>query len=373
MESLPPSLQTDKNIAPYIARANEVAGVNPAVSYYCLIYVLEYILNNKLHTTSKEVEAYTVSLLDETESLKSSEELKDILGNKQLSLTAVVSFAYKLFNQCVQDKGTTNKAALISKIRATINFLTILSVFTNNEGIDWEKISGGKAHTGAEFDAMNRKKIKILKVQLMKVVKSQDAEMEEELEQMIDKTPEDASEAPAENSTVDDSHETVAKSSVQPPKFIDNDDDDNDDNDDGNLKLPDTPQDNDESKPSISLPGAPRNNPDESENSPHLPSAPDYLPDEEIPAPKSSAIHVIHRESPKPSRPEAERRPSFVPSPAPSAPPVTKETVQTIVDRTEALASIQKHAKFAISALNYEDTDTAKRELEEALAKLNAL
>lgn len=366
MESLPPSLQTDKNIAPYIARANEVAGVNPAVSYYCLIYVLEYILNNKLHATSKEVEAYTVSLLDETEALKNSDELKEVLGNKQLSLTAVVLFAYKLFNQCVQDTGATNKANLISKIRATINFLTILLVFTNNEGIDWEKVSGGSAHTGAEFDAMNKKKIKILKVQLMKVIKLQDAEVEQELEQLIDEAPEGAANVPTDDAATLPPH-NLDKSESEIPKFIE------DDNDNDALKLPSTPQDDDLAKSPISLPGAPRNNPDESENSPHLPLAPDYLPDEEIPAPKSLAIHVIHRESSKPARPEVERRPLFVPLPAPLAPPVTKETVQTIVDRTEALASIQKHAKFAISALNYEDTDTARRELEEALAKLNAL
>lgn len=34
------------------------------------------------------------------------------------------------------------------------------------------------------------------------------------------------------------------------------------------------------------------------------------------------------------------------------------------------IAEIQKHARWAISALNYEDVDTARKELQLALSKL---
>lgn len=43
----------------------------------------------------------------------------------------------------------------------------------------------------------------------------------------------------------------------------------------------------------------------------------------------------------------------------------------TIVDE-EAIAKAQKHARWAISALNYEDMPTAVKELREALKTLGA-
>lgn len=67
--SIPEELKTNKSITPYIIRSIELTQANPVVSYYCKIYVLEYILTNKLHTTSKEIETFTIELLDDTESI----------------------------------------------------------------------------------------------------------------------------------------------------------------------------------------------------------------------------------------------------------------------------------------------------------------
>lgn len=352
--ALPLELENDREVAPFISRANELAGVNPIVSYYCLIHVLEHILANKLHTKLKEIERYTMELLDETEALKNSEELKEVLENKQLSATAVVLFAYKLFNQCVSDDGPN----VVAKIRATINFLTVLKVFENNEGIDWEKLTGGKATLGAEFGDANAKRIKMLKVRLMRVLKAKDKEAEDELEVMLN-----------DEKSVGEDEQPASEEGV--PKFIDE------------PALPSTPSnapalpsppgsspstvEDDNDTPS--LPGVPRNHPDAAESAPNLPLPPEYLPDE-IPPAKSLAIHVIHRDE---ARPSSNRRPLFVPTEKLPAAPVTKETVQTIVDRTDAIAQIQKRAKFAISALNYEDIDTAETELETALQQLRQL
>lgn len=65
---------------------------------------------------------------------------------------------------------------------------------------------------------------------------------------------------------------------------------------------------------------------------------------------------------------------SFSQSPPISAPlpakSVTVEDVKKIMNETEKITSAQKHAKFAISALNYEDKDTAIKELTKALELL---
>ncbi|CAN3363693.1 hypothetical protein DICA2_E13454 [Diutina catenulata] len=348
---VPEELQNNKNVAPYLARARELAEANPVVSYYCLIYVLEYILSHKLHTESKAVETYTVQLLDDTESAKNSDELKEVLDNKQLCVTAVASFAYKLFNQCVSAAAPANKQAAIAKIRATINFLTVLSVFTANEGIDWAKVSGGTATTGEEFEQLNNKKIKVLKVQLVKVIKSQDTDLEAELDEL----------APEGKGLSEEPPEEEAPVLPEPPKFIDDD----------TPSLPSAPSALDD-EPSLSLPGAPRTNPDD-DSEIGLPSAPHYLPDDDLSGiTKSSAISVIHPDDHKEPAPgPVPRRTSFVPKS--DAVPVTKETVSEIMNRTDAIAQVQKHAKFAISALNYEDVDTATKELQQALAKLASI
>ncbi|KAK9464275.1 Vta1 like-domain-containing protein [Lipomyces arxii] len=49
---------------------------------------------------------------------------------------------------------------------------------------------------------------------------------------------------------------------------------------------------------------------------------------------------------------------------------VSKIEVQQIVDDAERISTVKKHARFAISALDYDDTDTAIKELKTALALL---
>ena len=51
----------------------------------------------------------------------------------------------------------------------------------------------------------------------------------------------------------------------------------------------------------------------------------------------------------------------------------TQSALHAMMDRTSAIEQVQKNAKYAISALNYEDIDTAKDELRKALAMLERL
>ncbi|GMM56653.1 Vta1 protein [Maudiozyma humilis] len=60
---------------------------------------------------------------------------------------------------------------------------------------------------------------------------------------------------------------------------------------------------------------------------------------------------------------------------APAATPAkpTQSALHAMMDRTSAIEQVQKNAKYAISALNYEDVATAKDELRKALALLEKL
>lgn len=93
------------------------------------------------------------------------------------------------------------------------------------------------------------------------------------------------------------------------------------------------------------------------------------------------------------SKAESEFEPDFVdsdeneekdsvapaPAPAPAAAPVetqkryTKDQLTTMLKRSEEIEKVQRMAKYAISALNYDDIATAKDELTKALEILNLL
>ena len=100
----------------------------------------------------------------------------------------------------------------------------------------------------------------------------------------------------------------------------------------------------------------------------HLPSAP---PAENTPArPSQPQLPSLPPQQPSvpvlPSRPLPLPKTSAPPSAPPAAAPDEWQPAPANLDPT-AIAASQKHAKWAISALNYEDVETAKKELRLAL------
>jgi vacuolar protein sorting-associated protein VTA1 len=90
---------------------------------------------------------------------------------------------------------------------------------------------------------------------------------------------------------------------------------------------------------------------------PSLPQPPAVPPTQSFPQPSYSQPPVV----PQPPLPPAPAQSAFNPSPAAATRYQPDE---------DAMMSAQKHAKWAISALNFEDVDTAVRELRAALHEL---
>ncbi|RCK64168.1 Vacuolar protein sorting-associated protein VTA1 [Candida viswanathii] len=396
--SIPEELKTNKSITPYIIRSIELAQANPVVSYYCKIYVLEHILTNKLHTTSKDVEVFTVSLLDDTESIKkdeSDENLHKVLNDKQVSFGVVFAFAYKLFNSCLEGLLVLTKdsqAALVGKFKATLNFLNVLEVFKNSE-IAWAEVTGGKADSWDEFDKLNKEKIKVLKYQLSRVLKGEvaykddeikDEDLEKELDQELEEL---GGEVKDEEVLGDDEKEEDDKELGLPgapselPKFID------EENGEGHPELPLAPKfiDEPEDDDTVKLPGAPHVPPDvqgEEDDSVKFPGAPKYLPDDDLShINKSSTIHVFSpSDKDKQQQPPAKKPDPPVRKPSSSATtqhkhhaPLTKENIKQILNRDDTITQVQKHAKFAQSALQFEDFKEAEKQLTQGLELLRVL
>ncbi|CAH2352927.1 hypothetical protein CLIB1423_08S04302 [[Candida] railenensis] len=476
--NVPAGLKSNKAIAPYISRSIELESINPVISYYCKIYVLEYILTNKLHTTDKDIEAYTIYMLDETESIKADQDpenegLHRALSDKNISLGIVMEFSYKIFNSCLEELSQydgSNKLQLIGKFRACLNFMNLLSIFYNkpDERIEWAKYTGGKAKDHLEFEKLNKEKLKVLKFRLSQLIKDEvplkkvdDKDLEDELEkelreiesqatagaagQLRNDEEEKVSEVsskkgefslPSAPQFIDDGEESKSEvpdtkdefSLPSAPQFIDDEEDSKSgvpdtkddiflpsapkfiseekdllptapkfiDTDEG--LLPSAPKNIDENQPhlpsaptfleaedegnddkhitdnkqgaSINLPGAPHFLPEDDENDVKLPGAPSFLPDDDIShINKDSSIKVYPPTSRKPSdtpKPVVKQQPT--PTPRHVSSHTTKaEDINEIIDKAELIAKVQKHAKFAISALNYEDIKTAEKELLEGL------
>lgn len=345
LDSVPQAIKSDRDVTPFIARSVEMHTVNPVVSYYCKIYVLDHILSKKLHVGNKEVEIFTIGLLDDTESIKNSHEdenVQQVLADRQISMNMVFVFAFKLFNGCLEylsNYDGSNKIQLASKLRATINFMSVLSVFTGDEdgSLDFSKTTGGKCGDKDEFVKFTKDKVRTLKYQLSRLIKDEVPLKgeEEELAKFEAEAPE-ATEAAPEYVPEDVPQEDIKDNSDEPE---------------------------------FSLPGAPKfdpssDNEDDDEGGFKLPGAPKFLPDADLShINKASSIQVISPESKKAHPEPAPPKPVVHRAPAPTHEPITKESLANIIDTTEQISQIQKHAKFAISALNYEDLDTAEAEL----------
>lgn len=371
----PESLKTNKDIAPYYARYRELEEVNPIVSYYCKIRILDVILNKKLHVTDKEIETYVVELLNETELLKTQSDdlISNILNDKDLSISIVLSFTLKIYNQClsdIQNYDGTNKGQLVSKFKACINFLDLISVFENDD-INWDKLTNGKASTYQEFERLNKDRSKLIKYNLSKLlkdeiqIKGEQQELDALQEEIIDG-----------KEQLTDSGESIVIDESEAPEDIDS----------GTL-LPSAPTfiqdspfiddqvpDNQVHEDQVNLPGAPHFDPSDSTDL-KLPGAPKFLPDDDLSKiNKDSSITVIPPSKPSPATPAPTRDRKFqAPLPHVHHPSLTSENLEQILDKQETIAKIQKSCKFAISALNYEDITTAQAELTKSLELLQMI
>lgn len=381
-DDVPAAVKKDNNITPFISRAAELHSVHPVVSYYCKVYVLEHILTNKLHTTDKEVEAFTIRLLDETELIKNSEEDEDlhkILTDRQLSLNVVFAFVFKLFLSSLEDISNyngLNKIQLASKLRASINFMTCLKVFTSDgdDSLNFSDTTGGSCKDKTEFSTFIKEKLKVLKYQLSRLIKDEiplkgeeealakleeEAKEEDEAQENQDKEDGDDELVPSEeNSKADEP--SRAKSPAKPEA--------------SGTDTPENP---------FNFPGAPKYDPTSETNTDDdevkLPGAPKFLPDDDVTKiNKDSTITVFPPGEPA-ERKENEKRPELPAKRTSSTTtvkhhePITKENLKTILDTGEQITQAQKHAKFAISALNYEDIETAEKELLKGLDILRIL
>ncbi|KAK4231090.1 vacuolar protein sorting-associated protein vts1 [Podospora fimiseda] len=415
-DSIPAALkQADVNLWKCAQKAAQLRGVKPIVAYWCEYWVANQILARGLHLADDELMRYTASLMDRMEETKREHGNEDTLTDDAISQAYVEQFAQETLDRAervVKANKVTQQTA--STFDAAATFFQLVNIWGPPDQETQQKIKYAKWNAarilkaireGVDPNESNPKQEEVQPQQPDEL-----AALERELAggAAIPRpaTVEDAPDADLRRDAAGVSLPHSPASGVPSPasddglqlpgvptgiRFFDS----------PSIPSPVSPPSNDASAPDLpqpppggawpnlqpspeaspppsawsqppanlppaspwgQTPTGPTNPPTFSMNTPSttaVASPPVSPPTDPYYMPTAHTVHTTHT-----SRPPA---PPVVPPPA-SYTPVQPSAA---VDEA-AMANAQKHAKWAISALNFEDVPTAVKELRKALELLGA-
>ncbi|THY23494.1 DUF605-domain-containing protein [Aureobasidium pullulans] len=350
-----------KDITPFAVRAAQLEKHKPIVSYWCNYYIIDQILSKGLHSADDECMQYTTTLMDKLEQTKTEQAGNDAIVDDIAAKAYIEQFALDTF-QRGDDAIHTNKASrqTIDTFQAAVTFFDLLNMSI------WAPID-------PDITAKS-KYAKFHAVRIAKAIK--------------------AGEDPNDSNPVDEEPPVAsAQDSYQPPTVESAPE----------SQYPSRPASVTQPDPTTSLPTQDQVSPIESATNPrqnsvgggYFPSAPTFpedfaasnapsanpatpfipsAPSQSLDAPVSPSQYYSQPTQPPASIPI--HTPVAMPPPPPAA-PVPLPPVQAVAPGTyrtddDSITLAQKHAKWAMSALNFEDVDTAVKELRLALQTLGA-
>jgi len=415
--NIPAKLKT-ADIGRFAQRAVQLEKIKPAIAYWCEYWVVNQLIARGLHNTDEECLTYTTNLMDKLEETKSKHANDDAIIDDAAGQAYVEQFGLETFERAdrtVRANKVTKQTA--DTFLAASTFLELLNIW-------------------GEVDPEVQKKIRYAKWNAVRIVRdikegkdpnesnpiSEPEPDEGELQPLDPNDPEvqqlsgepskpqqpTVEDAPdeqdrlesrlAKQSTLDHSLHPSAQHSTQvspgPPgprhsTYADNEVSPMDPSPNprngsvGGGYFPEVPTFTSDTRPSH-LPTAPAN-----QSGGPIPDLPDpsQLPPPGITSPQNPIPFVppsVHdpTSSPqdfytRPPQPQPHQYiPPVVPQPVPAVapPPAVAQPSgnQTLNTDDVAVAKAQKHARWAISALNFEDVNTAVKELRNALQTLGA-
>jgi vacuolar protein sorting-associated protein VTA1 len=302
------------------------------------LHAVQQVLATNLHHKDKHVAEFATNLLDDIEDMKSTDpglntdEAIAILSDDDTAQAYLESFATKIFLRAdneIHNKQTTK--ATPQKLLAASQFFDLLRVFKPELEPDVsDKIRYAKFHAA----------------RILKAYKNGDDPDDYEPPKVDE--PDEEQELAELNAMPDepDAHEQQQTLTEQGIDELDLP------TAPGIAKEPEVPPLTGDSD-LVELPSAP----------PIMPTVPDLEATELPDIPKAPSRQPLSKEP-------ATSRPARRHSSTSSAKHITKQEVQHMMNESEVVSAAQKNAKFAISALNYDDMDTAIKELREALSLL---
>ncbi|RAL00534.1 uncharacterized protein BO80DRAFT_465341 [Aspergillus ibericus CBS 121593] len=409
--NIPASLRS-ADIGRYALRAAQLEHAKPVVAYWCNFWIVNQIIERGLHTSNDDVKLYTTDLVDKLEKFKSENTDNDAVMDAEAANAYVEQFGLEVLGRAE----ATMKANKVTKqtadtFQAAATFLELCQIWTNP--LDPEvaaKIKFSKYHA----------------VRIIKAIKAGEdpnasnpvATEEDELEALIEAKQDDPEVQAIVGSPVarpgQPSVEEVPNETLQPsqsPPVLPEPPTTFADVPAAHYKAEPTSPAEDDAEPGapLNLPSAPETFASPSTSVPNLPDTPadigarspqphadsfhSFPPPSSIPPssppaashdassfytkPTTSAgppppfVQSSSGTVPVGSRPTPPSIPSPTPSaPAPAASSSSRTNTQSVDDQAIALA--QKHARWAVSALTFDDVNTAIKELKNSLRYLGA-
>ncbi|KAF4950545.1 hypothetical protein FSARC_13156 [Fusarium sarcochroum] len=392
---LPPALKIPE-VSRFINRANQVRKHEPAIAYWCEYHAVNQIVGKSLHTTDDETFEFTKNLIEQLEATKTERPDDDAIIDNAAGQAYVEQFAQQTFDRAER----TMRANKVTRITAdtfgaAATFFDLTREWGEPDPEVSQKIKYAKYHATRILRAFRENKDpnetnpKVPEPEAEPALDPDDPEV-----QLLSGPP---------RPSVEDASDVGEPPSV--PTFTD-----------APPRIPDDPgyfPPQSQEQPQASEPFVP--SPLSQSPTPGLsggppPPPPVGLPPAVSPVPESPAqparqippqpspqipTKLPSQFAPPPPQPQPFSDPSAPPSwsttpsvphpaasnpppviPQPSAPqPPPAAPVQRTggftTDQRE-INQAQKHAKWAISALNFEDVPTAVQELRNALARLGA-
>jgi vacuolar protein sorting-associated protein VTA1 len=357
--SLPAKLKI-KDITPFAVRASQLEKHKPIVSYWCNYYIIDQILSKGLHSADDECMQYTTTLMDKLEQTKTDQAGNDAIVDDIAAKAYIEQFALDTF-QRADDAIHDNKASrqTIDTFQAAVTFFDLLSMSI------WAPVD-------PDITAKS-KYAKFHAVRIAKAIKA--GEDPNDSNPVREEPPADSQDTyhpPTVESAPESQYPSRPASIIQPGPVASPPAQDAvspvdtatnpRQNSIGGGYFPSTPT-------FVSDPAAAPSAPPANPATPFLPSAPPPA----IDAPVSPSQYYTQPTQPPTSIPM--HTPAVIPPPVPA--PVPLPPVQAVAPGTyrtddDSIMLAQKHAKWAMSALNFEDVDTAVKELRLALQTLGA-
>lgn len=365
MSDIPDTIK--KVVGPYIKRAQELEKYQPVISYFAEMYAAQLILEGKYHLDSSEVASYTETLLNKIEQDKkqlseSSPKIAEVLEDEEKGFKLVLGFSNVIFNGAEKQlkEGNASKKTA-SDFKAASDFYELLKLWNTLYEKQQDEISQrskySKYHCAKILRALKEGK------DPNEVTKDEEHGNNVTAEKAeLPSPPDNRDLASPEVSSTAGSSKSVDL--PNPPAEIE-----------GDLNMPEAPVLIKGQKNSLGLPSTPEENVNASKGtkSSEKKSAVTSKPVTSKPTLPSKPTIPSKSVSPKPTvRPNRVISSNDTTSPQPivNSHPTSKAEVEKIWKKEEIKTQAQKKARFAISALNYDDIPTAIKELEDAIRLL---
>ncbi|KAM7188448.1 vacuolar protein sorting-associated protein vts1 [Naviculisporaceae sp. PSN 640] len=406
-DAIPAALkQADINLWKCATKATQLQTVKPIIAYWCEYWVVNQILAKSLHNSDQEVMTYTLALMDKLEQTKKDYEHEDAILDDTAGQAYVEQFAQETLDRAervVKANKVTQQTATTFDAAAT--FFHLVNIW-------------------GEPDQETKQKIKYAKWNAARIAKA--LKEGKDPNESNPKPEEPQAQQPALDPNDPEVQGLSGTGPVGPrPVTVEEVPDSDLPRDAAGVSLPQSPASGGPSAVSdgeLNLPGVPTQlndpaprpdyfnsgslpSPMDTSTPSFLPSAPTEWSHHTQPGP-AVPPHPPTQWSPPPANPPPPQwgapPPTFAPSPhqtpavasppvnlpassyytniapaahtvhQPAPPPATYVPVAPAHVDEAAMVSAQKHAKWAISALNFEDVPTAVKELRKALELLGA-